>query len=768
MQEYAVIIPTHDRPEFLKRALESVLNQTIPPLEIVIIDDASAKPVSFPEMMRGCRVTVVRTKQCVGGAAARNIGLSSARSPIVAFLDDDDEWLPVKMAKQLRYFETHPDAVLVSCGHFRVEGGTEYVEKFSEDFVARYREYDNFWGSFSFIVINRGALGETAILDPDIPALEDWEFALRITRGRTFGIIQEPLVRYYAHDLPRLTTRRSNQFRGLRKCYFKHRRSFSQDAQRWLLSRLIFERSLLLARGRMKRRMVISSVLLGLRSELPWRDRLRAVVGRLGSLFIARHRVISMRSGFIAAWQRLRRWSLAPFRLLDNGRLSPTFKSPALADAPTVTSANVEKPVITDSSRTSIAAESLSSSDIEPGELPQVQPPKEADDRSPVSPNIATPRVLMVTGRADFGGGPEHVHQLSKKLIGHAEVFIACPREEPYWKRYADLVGEQRMLEIPRRSVAPAAILAIARFVRQHQIAIVHTHGRSAGVCGRFASMATRTPCIHTPHGSTPVENLKTFAYACVEYLLSLFTRKIIAVSTNEAIQLHRLCAGRERLRIIPNGVEIPQETVNQTEALMPPLRILHATRFVYQKNTELIVPICEELRRCGMLGRFRFTFFGEGPGRAAFEATVRKSDLEEHIEILGAVNSLREPLTKSFCVLSTSRWEGLPLALLEAMALGVPVVATDVVGNRDAVSDGETGLLYDSKTPEQAARQIVRIAEDAAFWQGLSINSRRRAELLFSSDVMGASTLALYRELLSPRGAGSTSARNGGSSRTH
>jgi len=69
--------------------------------------------------------------------------------------------------------------------------------------------------------------------------------------------------------------------------------------------------------------------------------------------------------------------------------------------------------------------------------------------------------VLMVTGRADFGGGPEHVFQLAKAVARSTEVFIACPREEPYWGRYESVVGPERMLEIPRASCASFASMAL-------------------------------------------------------------------------------------------------------------------------------------------------------------------------------------------------------------------------------------------------------------------------------------------------------------------
>ena len=268
--------------------------------------------------MRDCPVSVVRLERCIGGAAARNLGLSRSSSNFVAFLDDDDEWLPEKMARQIAYFEDHPDAVLVSCGYYRVEGGMEYEEGCSEDFVRRYCEYDNFWGSFSFFVINRAALTEQALLDPKLPALQDWDFALRVTRANAFGIVEQPLVRYHAHDLPRITTKRVNHVRGLRRFYLQHRPYLSDDARRWLLSRMLFERSYALSYGRAKRRLVFASVRLGMRTQLPLAVRLRSMARRLGSLVFQQRTLTKVRCACIGLWQGLRSRVLSFSRLVRN------------------------------------------------------------------------------------------------------------------------------------------------------------------------------------------------------------------------------------------------------------------------------------------------------------------------------------------------------------------------------------------------------------------------------------------------------------------
>jgi glycosyltransferase involved in cell wall biosynthesis len=303
--EYSVIIPTHNRPDLVVRAIRSVHAQSCPPLEVIVIDDASQPEFSLPPDLRDGRTRVIRHERPAGGAAARNTGLCAAGAAVVAFLDDDDEWLPKKMEIQLAWLQDHPRATLVTCGHLRCEGGREYVEAFTHDFVRRYRHYDNFFGSFSYLVVRRPSAG--LLLDPALPALQDWDFALRATRGCEFGVIEQPLVKYYAHDLPRITNRPGNHLRGLRHCYLKHRFQLCQDARRWVLGRVVYERSKCIGSSWKRVARVLFSIALAARCHVPWVMKMRVIARRTASLGLSPRAVIAIRSGAIAALQRIRK-----------------------------------------------------------------------------------------------------------------------------------------------------------------------------------------------------------------------------------------------------------------------------------------------------------------------------------------------------------------------------------------------------------------------------------------------------------------------------
>jgi len=301
---YSVVIPTHNRPDLVLRAIRSALAQTCPPRQVLVIDDASTPPLLLPPDLAGAPVRLIRHETALGGAAARNTGLREAPTPIVAFLDDDDEWLPPKMEIQLAWLRDHPQASLVTCGHLRCEAGREYEEIFTQAFVERYCEHDNFFGSFSYLVV-RTTPG--LFLDPALPALQDWDFALRVTRGSAFGVIERPLVKYHAHDLPRITTGPGNHLRALRRCYLKHRFHFSADARRWVLGRIIFERARRAKSPRIRFARVCVAISLAARCRVPPMMKARAIARRLASLGFSPHAVIAIRSTLISAGQTLRK-----------------------------------------------------------------------------------------------------------------------------------------------------------------------------------------------------------------------------------------------------------------------------------------------------------------------------------------------------------------------------------------------------------------------------------------------------------------------------
>jgi glycosyltransferase involved in cell wall biosynthesis len=352
----------------------------------------------------------------------------------------------------------------------------------------------------------------------------------------------------------------------------------------------------------------------------------------------------------------------------------------------------------------------------------------------------------MITGRSDCGGGPEHVFQLCRQLLGDCEVFIAAPREAPYWDRFAGLVGESRVCEIPHRHFSWPSLRRLIAWSRKHSIEIVHSHGRAAGLYGRLGAIGLRCPSIHTQHGPLQFRSWRVPIFWMGDLVLSWSTAHLIAVSASEASSIRRQLLRSRGISTIPNGVLLPGGRVDSRVLSRRPLPIVHVSRFVPQKNSEMVLDILDQLRSKGALDDFHVDMVGDGPGRGALEREARTRALDGHITFHGAQPSVGGLLLGAFCLLTTSRWEGLPLAVLEALALGLPVVASDTPGNNDVVSPS-VGRLFPLGDAAAAAGHLVALRDSSDGWQALSSAASSLVREKYSARRMAEDTLAIYRQ---------------------
>jgi glycosyltransferase involved in cell wall biosynthesis len=359
-------------------------------------------------------------------------------------------------------------------------------------------------------------------------------------------------------------------------------------------------------------------------------------------------------------------------------------------------------------------------------------------------------RVLLISVRADPGGGPKHIADLIRLLPAWVDAYVACPREKPYWGLYSELVGQERLQEIPHRAFSWRALIKLLKFARANRIEVVHSHGKGAGIYGRLVAWVMRCRCIHTYHGIHlgSYGYFQRWAYIVMERTLSLFTHRLVAVSASEAewaSQL-RLCpAGK--LVTIANGVAMPEFLPASTNGGNSPFTILSSSWFNQQKNSEMLLPIMQILQKMGQGRQLRFVVIGDGEARGSLERDLRAQVPAMAIEFAGVVDNPAKFMRSSSCFLSTSRWEGLPYAILEAMAYALPVVATDVTGNRDLVEHQQTGLLFALDRPEQAASAILSLADNPELARSMGCRGRLRVQAEFGLERMALQISSLYEE---------------------
>lgn len=372
-------------------------------------------------------------------------------------------------------------------------------------------------------------------------------------------------------------------------------------------------------------------------------------------------------------------------------------------------------------------------------------------------------RVLHVTLSSGPGGGPEHVFQLVSNLTDDVKNYIAAPDEYPYGKKYRKLVGEDNICLMPSRKFQLSSLWRLLRFVLKNEVDIIHSHGKGAGVYSRVVAILTRRKSIHTFHGLhlnyRPTINA---LYLLVEKVLGTLTSRFICVSSGERrVILDNGITSFNKVHVIVNGV-----AVSERRQLSPPtgriFTVIQMTRFDFAKNTELLLDIAEILKEAGILSSFRFVLLGEGEKKDECEKRSRELGVADAFLFAGYQENPRtwlqggspdQSVGQVGCYLTTSRWEGLPLSVLESMAEGIPVIASDVVGNNDIIKNNVTGLLYDLEDPHEAAERLVALSNDRSLWKKLSLNGQKLVAENYTVGQMARRTHKLYIQLMNSWG---------------
>ena len=205
MPRVSVIIPTYGRPELLPRAIASVLCQTFEDFELLIIDDASqdttgqvVKSIS-DERIRYCRNEINK-----GGAASRNRGIREALSSYIAFLDDDDEWLPEKLELQVALLDQSPPEVGgIYTGYERIMSITG--ESLGKTLPTKRGDLSselllsNPLAGTSALLLRKECFEVSGLFDEELPSYQDYDLWIRISKAFEFDYVNKVLYRYYVH-----------------------------------------------------------------------------------------------------------------------------------------------------------------------------------------------------------------------------------------------------------------------------------------------------------------------------------------------------------------------------------------------------------------------------------------------------------------------------------------------------------------------------------------------------------------------------------------
>ena len=373
-------------------------------------------------------------------------------------------------------------------------------------------------------------------------------------------------------------------------------------------------------------------------------------------------------------------------------------------------------------------------------------------------------RILHVITRLIHGGAQRNTMMCASEQArrGHQVTLVTGPEAGPEGSLLEEAARDPyRLVVLPDlvRDPSPGkdlrAFLALWRLLGSEPFDVVHTHTSKAGILGRWAARLRGIPAIiHTPHGHVfhgYFSSWRTRIFREAERATARVTHRLVALTEGDLRDhLEEGIAPPERFAIIPSGV--PLERYRRPAGGRPPgpLTLGFLARLVEVKGPRDLVEAMALLAPA--FPQARLVLIGDGPMRQELEGRVRDLALQDRVSFLGRLED-PAPILHGFDVfVLPSHNEGMGRAAVEAMAAGLPVVATRVGGLPDVVADGTTGLLVPPRDPEKLAGALARLLGDEALRDRFGEAGRLRAEE-FSDQVMFERLEALYREVLAESG---------------
>lgn len=343
--------------------------------------------------------------------------------------------------------------------------------------------------------------------------------------------------------------------------------------------------------------------------------------------------------------------------------------------------------------------------------------------------------MVHLSATAGMGGGPVYVTAVVRHQLQQGkQVRIFCSDEKPHVDIWWKMGVSVTVLSMRHPKVRTIWRLVSALF---RAPAPVHAHGRGAAFFALWVKLLTRVPVIYTPHGPhyAFARGRKFVSAWCVEYVFRLVFDSVLYVSPGEQVVARSFCLPMRGSRVVLSSLMCDPgedtEGAAQREALRQEVGVASTQmvigwigRFHYQKGLDILLESIPEVAT--QIPQAVWLVIGDGePGEIEqHREQLRRWGLGERVRLLGGRVDARR-LAGAFDVyVSTSRWEGLPLVLLEVMDRGVAIAASDVVGNHDVLEGW--GLLFQANDAAAAARAQIVLATDSLKREALVSLGRR------------------------------------------
>ena len=374
------------------------------------------------------------------------------------------------------------------------------------------------------------------------------------------------------------------------------------------------------------------------------------------------------------------------------------------------------------------------------------------------------PKILFVIDGLEFGGGERGFLQLAAGLGDRFDILVASSPGGQFEDKIRKLEIRFYPIHLGKR-VSFKPILQIRDLIVSHDIDLLHSQGARADFFSRIAGRLAGFPCIlctvQMPVEGFDIGPIWKIIYRFMDRVSERYVERFIVVSKplkqlmieKRGIpdqKVARIYNGIELGEYMPNGKEVisQKSEVRKEFGLSKDALVIGAIgRIVWQKGFEYLIEAVPQI--ANSIPEARFLIVGEGPLRKELVALSRDLGATEEVIFTGFRSDIRDILASVDLLVVPSLLEGFPMITLEAMAMEKPIVATNIDGITEQITNEENGILVPPRDPAALANAIIRLLSDRKSAQRMGIAARKMVEQEFSVERMVSETEKVYLSLL-------------------
>lgn len=365
-------------------------------------------------------------------------------------------------------------------------------------------------------------------------------------------------------------------------------------------------------------------------------------------------------------------------------------------------------------------------------------------------------KILQIASGDIWAGAENQVYQLASSL-NHKDIdVVLLTFNEGKLSQKLRILGIKVYVVDESNMGGWDILVAVRRIINQERPDIVHTHGFKENILGAFSVIGfPYIKSVRTVHGRPETKvsefNIKAHIFNLLDRLAAMFQDRYVSVS-KELFNYVKRKYGSGTL-IIENGINIEQTLFNSNKWDIPgnytfKYNVGFIGRLKEIKNPKLFIDIQKRLRENGY-STYQFLIYGNGPMKVELDKYINSRKLDDCVKMMGHEENIEAAIRKLDILLITSKNEGLPMVLLEAMALNIPVMSTNVGGISDVLDAGECGTLIDCDSIEGFVSHLIDYTLNSDEYMAKANKAYLKVVNHYSSDINSQKHIELYKEVI-------------------